>query len=128
MAIQVTNEIKKIDVIASQGELSNVIKRVVWEITFTDPEISTDVDSKTIACAILDTASIEEFTDINAVTDEQILEWAYGQHGGAENFIPMVTPRHIEELQRKADCFGVQEYSRELQQIVESTNDYDGIF
>jgi hypothetical protein len=128
MAIQHTSEIKKIDVIPSHAGRNNVIKRIVWEITFIDPEINVDVESKTIACAILDTDSIEEFTSINNVTDEQILEWGYSQHGGIENFIPMITPLHIEELQRKADCFGLQEYSRELQQTVESTNEYDGLF
>ena len=128
MAIQVENEIKKIDVIASLGELSNVIKRVIWEITFTDAEINPEVNSKTIACAILDTTSLEDFTEIDSTTDEQILEWAYAQHGGEDNFLEMVTPRHVEELQRKADCYDLSEYDRDLQEIVESTNEYDFLF
>ena len=127
MAIQVTNEIKKLDVIESQGDASNVIKRVVWEITFTDPEISTDVESTMLACAILDTNNITGFVDIDNLTDTQILEWAYAKHGGADNFIPMVTPNHIAEIQRRAECFGLQEYNRELQKIVDSNPGYDGL-
>jgi hypothetical protein len=128
MAIQHTSEIKKIDVIQLNDEMPNVIKRVIWEMTFTDPEISTEINSKAIACAVLDTPSIEDFTDIKNLTDDQILNWAYSVHGGVENYIPMLTPIHTEELQRKAECLGIQEYDRKLQKIVESTNEYDGIF
>tara|TARA_B110000093_G_scaffold110278_1_gene118366 strand:+ start:2409 stop:2795 length:387 start_codon:yes stop_codon:yes gene_type:complete len=127
MAIQFTNEIKKLDVIESQDGAANVIKRVVWEITFTDPEISTDVESKLMACSVLDTDGITSFLEIDDLTDNQILEWAYAKHGGADNFIPMVTPTHIAEIQRRAECFGLQEYNRELKKIVDSNPEYDGL-
>jgi hypothetical protein len=127
MAIEVANKIKKIDVITTQGGKCNVIKRVVWEITFTDPEISTDVESTMLACAILDTNNITGFVDIYNLTDDQILEWAYAKHGGADNFIAMVTPNHIAEIQRRAESFGLQEYNRELQKIVDSNPEYDGL-
>ena len=64
MSLQHSSEIKRVEVLPSFGEFNNVIKRVVLEITFTDPELAHPVESKSMMVALLSTDDMSNFIEL----------------------------------------------------------------
>jgi hypothetical protein len=125
MSLQYSTEVKRVEVLPTLGEYSNVVKRVIMEITFTDSALENPVESKMMMVALLSTDDMEGFMDISEVTESQIKTWAYDFHGGEENFIGMVSQSHTEELSRRNASYGLQKFDLESQQIVDTPDEFD---
>ena len=125
MSLQHSTEVKRIDVVPELGGMTNFIKRVVLEITFTDPELAHPVESKTMMVALLSPSDdmSETFVQVDDLTDSQIATWAFDYHGGEENFIGMVSESHTQALELKLQEFGIKMYDRETGEIVEDAED-----
>ena len=128
MSLQHSSEAKRIEVLPTLGDYSNVVKRIILEITFTDSELENPVESKMMMVALLSTDDMEGFVDISEVTESQIITWSYNFHGGEENFIDMVSQSHTEELSRRNSSYGLQKFDLETQQIVDTPDQYDDMF
>jgi len=125
MSLQHSSEIKRIEVLPTLGEFSNVVKRVILEITFTDSSLENPVESKSMMVALLSTDDMEGFMDISEVTESQVITWAYNFHGGEENFVGMVSQAHTEELARRNASYGLQKFDLASQQIVDTPDEFD---
>lgn len=125
MSLQYSTEVKRVEVLPTLGEYSNVVKRVIMEITFTDSALENPVESKMMMVALLSTDDMEGFMDISEVTESQIKTWAYDFHGGEENFIGMVSQSHTEELSRRNASYGLQKFDLASQQIVDTPDEFD---
>jgi len=127
MSLQHSSEIKRVEVLPSFGEFNNVIKRVVLEITFTDPELAHPVESKSMMVALLSTDDMSNFIDISSVTEAQIIKWTYDFHGGEDNFVGMVSETHSKELSRRMESYGLQKFDLSTQQIVDTPDEFDDL-
>ena len=125
MSLQYSTEVKRVEVLPTLGEYSNVVKRVIMEITFTDSALENPVESKMMMVALLSTDDMEGFMDISEVTESQIKTWAYDFHGGEENFIVMVSLSHTAELSRRNASYGLQKFDLASQQIVDTPDEFD---
>lgn len=125
MSLQHSTEVKRVEVFPTLGEYSNVVKRVIMEITFTDSALENPVESKMMMVALLSTDDMEGFMDISEVTESQIKTWAYDFHGGEENFIGMVSESHSQQLSRKNASYGLQKFDLASQQIVDTPDEFD---
>ena len=125
MSLQYSTEVKRVEVLPTLGEYSNVVKRVIMEITFTDSALENPVESKMMMVALLSTDDMEGFMDISEVTESQIKTWAYDFHGGEENFVGMVSQSHTEELARRNASYGLQKFDLASQQIVDTPDEFD---
>ena len=125
MSLQYSTEVKRVEVLPTLGEYSNVVKRVIMEITFTDSALENPVESKMMMVALLSTDDMEGFMEISEVTESQIKTWAYDFHGGEENFIGMVSQSHTEELARRNASYGLQKFDLASQQIVDTPDEFD---
>lgn len=125
MSLQHSSEVKRVEVLPTLGEYSNVVKRVIMEITFTDSALENPVESKMMMVALLSTDDMEGFMDISEVTESQIKTWAYDFHGGEENFVGMVSQSHTEELARRNASYGLQKFDLASQQIVDTPDEFD---
>ena len=127
MSLQHSSEVKRIEVFPTLGEYTNVVKRVILEITFTDSALENPVESKMMMVALLSTDDMEGFMDISEVTESQIITWAYNFHGGEENFVGMVSQSHTEELSRRNESYGLQKFDLSTQQIVDTPDEFDDL-
>lgn len=127
MSLQYSAEVKRIEVLPSLGEYTNVVKRVIMEITFTDSELENPVESKTMMVALLSTEDMSNFMDISEVTESQVKTWAFDFHGGEENFVGMVSQAHTEELSRRNASYGLKKFDLASQQIVDTPDEFDGV-
>ena len=125
MSLQYSTEVKRIEVLPSLGEYTNVVKRVIMEITFTDSELENPVESKAMMVSLLSTEDMSNFMDISEVTESQVKTWAFDFHGGEENFIEMVSEAHSQQLSRKNDSYGLEKFDLASQQIVDTPDEFD---
>lgn len=125
MSLQYSTEVKRIEVLPSLGEYTNVVKRVIMEITFTDSELENPVESKAMMVSLLSTEDMSNFMDISEVTESQVKTWAFDFHGGEENFIGMVSEAHSQQLSRKNGSYGLEKFDLASQQIVDTPDEFD---
>lgn len=99
-----TEIIRKIEQLYVYPELNgvqNVIRNVVFSITFTREGIS----SSGVVDAILDVDDLSHIIPIEQLTDEQILEWAYQKAGGGI-LLQQLQFFHEEQIDRKLKLQG----------------------
>lgn len=73
--------LQEVGVYPSLADYDNVIKRVVWYIIFSDTELEDEQISVYLETT-LDTDDLENFVEIQNLTKEQILQWAFEVQGG----------------------------------------------
>lgn len=125
MSLQHTSEIKRIEVLPTLGEFTNVIKRVVLEVTFTDPDLAHPVESKTMMVSVLSSEDMSDFVQISDVTESQIIKWTFDYHGGEEKFVEMTSKQHGEELARRVETYGLKKFDLASQSVVDVADEYD---
>lgn len=85
----------------------NVIKKVVFSIDFKRE----DCVSTAIVEAILDTTNLQEFVEIDLLTDDQIIQWAFEKEGG-DALLQNIQPHHEAHLDYLVLSSGTVEYVR----------------
>jgi len=73
--------LREVDVYPSLLGYENVVKRVVWNITYTDSE-DPEIQLPWYIETVLDTNDLQNFISIQNLTKGQILDWAFNTEGG----------------------------------------------
>lgn len=95
---EITHTFKKLKVLVDPTITShqNVISRIYWKITFTDG-VS---ESAAIGATDVDVQNLDNFIEIQNVTDETIEKWVTAKEGG-DTFIQMLSGIHTQIINRK---------------------------
>ncbi len=101
MNIDYSMVLESVSVIDQQDTLTDVVKRVVWRVSFFDtanPDITTDGTVETY----LNTDSIapDSFSDYQDLTHTQILQWALDEQGGASFLDHLLEGGHAAMLEK----------------------------
>lgn len=105
-----TEIIKKIEQVFVYPEfngIQNVIRSVVFSITFTRNGVS----SSGLIDAVLDVEDAEQAVTLNAVPDDQIIELAY-QKAGGDFLLQQLQPFHEEQIDRKLKLQGTVVFTK----------------
>lgn len=83
----------------------NVIKKIVWRMTFTDG-VSESIG---MGETILDTSDLSNFINADEVTDEILEDWVINKEGGT-SFIDTMINIHRPHIERKTQEDGLVTY------------------
>lgn len=89
-------------------EYNNVIKKIVWTLTFTDGVSESVGGGETI----LDTSDLSNFIEASEVTDKMIEDWVINKEGGSA-FIETLLNIHRPIIERKTQEAGFDTYYKD---------------
>jgi hypothetical protein len=104
MNIDYEMELGEVYVIASQDTFTDVVKRVLWSVSFFDTD-NPDIKSKGLIETYLDVDAIsaDTYTPYEAVTQTQILQWALDKQGGSRFLDSLLEGGHADDLAKRID-------------------------
>lgn len=103
--MNITKQLTEVFVIPEYNGRQNVIRRVLWQITFEEDGVKSTAGIETF----LDIDNIENFVPANEVGNELLLQWVLEIQGG-DSFISAIQPYHEEDLTYAKKCAGLETY------------------
>jgi len=109
MNILTSKELLKVQTI-NVGELTDVVRQVVWKVSFCDEENPETVKSVAKVVTTLDVDNLDPNTyiEFSAVTQQNILNWAEAQQGG-DIFMDNLKMGHMDHLTSQREELSFQE-------------------
>jgi hypothetical protein len=104
--MNITKQLTQVFVIPEHNGNQNVIRRVLWQLSFTADGVESSAGVETF----LDVDNIQNFIPVNEVGDARLLEWALAAQGG-DAFLAQIQPFHEEQLNYAKQCAGLETYS-----------------
>jgi hypothetical protein len=116
MHIDYTASIDQTKVIPEQGGFENIVKKVIWEITFFDTENPESVQSVARVETFLDTDSInaDTFVQWESLTQQSVLQKCLDSHGGTAFLDELLNNGHHQMLEQKLTELSLVEKSADL--------------
>lgn len=119
---EITKKIEQLHVYPELNGVQNVIRGVVFSITFTRDGVS----SSGAVDAILDVNDLSQFVSITELTDEQIIEWAYQKAGGGI-LLQQLQSFHEEQIDRTLKLQGTVVFTKGTRPIPQEVTRFQAL-
>lgn len=100
MTIDYTTEVNVVRCIATQGDLTDVVKYIEWEVRFFDTSEPNIASIATIHTELdTDNVSSDSFVAFADVTKAQLAAWGLAKHGGTDFLDGLLDGGHASRLE-----------------------------
>lgn len=101
MNVEYTAELREVGLIPEQVGFSNIVKKIIWSITFFDSEDPENIFSVATIETYLNTESIDEeaFVAWENITQTEIVQFALEEMGG-QSFVDDLKQNHVYTLDK----------------------------
>ncbi len=108
--MNITYKLYEVGVLPNIGAHQNVVARVRWGIEYEDGGAVSSAAGE----SLLQIADLSNFTPIEQLTREQVLDWAFASHGG-DSFLQELLTYHTQQVNYQKAQMGIVNYTNHFQ-------------